>query len=129
MGQYAEHIGDKAPAGELGVRGMEEAPSHVLVLVTASSADEAQAIARMLVEERLAACVNIIPGLRSLFRWQRKIEAAGEVLLLVKSRGEFLPSITERVKRLHSYTVPEVIALPILAGSPDYLAWIDESVG
>lgn len=108
---------------------MEEAPSHVLVLVTASSADEAQAIARMLVEERLAACVNIIPGLRSLFRWQRKIEAAGEVLLLVKSRGELLPSITERVKRLHSYTVPEVIALPILAGSPDYLAWIDESVG
>ncbi len=108
---------------------MEEASSHVLVLVTASSADEAQTIARALVEERLAACVNIMPGLRSLFRWQGKIEDAGEALLLVKSRGELLPSIIERVKRLHSYTVPEVIALPILAGSPDYLTWIDESVG
>jgi periplasmic divalent cation tolerance protein len=90
---------------------------------------EAQAIGRALVEERIAACVNIVPGLRSLFRWQGTIEEQEETLMLVKSRSDYLPSILDTVKRLHSYTVPEVIALPILAGSSDYLAWIDESIG
>lgn len=108
---------------------MNEKTSHVVVLITTSSVDEAQAIGRELVDKRVAACVNIIPGLRSLFRWQGVIEEQEETLMLVKSRGEYLPSILEIVKRLHSYTVPEVIALPILAGSSDYLAWIDESVG
>ncbi len=108
---------------------MENGSTHVVVLVTAGSTREAEAIGRALVEDRLAACVNISAGVRSLFRWQGAIEDQEEVLLLVKSRGDLVPSIVQAVKRLHSYTVPEVIALPILAGSPSYLAWIDESVG
>lgn len=108
---------------------MDEKSTHIVVLITTSSTSEAQAIGRALVEGRLAACVNIIPGVRSLFWWQGKVEEQDEALLLVKSRSELLPSVIEAVKRLHSYTVPEVIALSILAGSPDYLAWIDESVG
>jgi periplasmic divalent cation tolerance protein len=89
---------------------------------------EAQVIGRALVENRSAACVNIVPGLRSLFRWQGAIEDQEETLMLVKSRAERLPFIVETVKELHSYSVPEVIALPIIGGSSDYLAWIDESV-
>ena len=108
---------------------MDQKTAHIVVLVTTSSVAEAQSIGRALVEGRVAACVNIVPGLRSLFRWQGAIEEQEEVLMLVKSRGECFPSILEVVKRLHSYTVPEVIALPILSGSSDYLAWIDESVG
>jgi len=108
---------------------MDTRSSHIVVLITTSSTDEAQVIGRALVEGRLAACVNIAPGVRSLFRWQGKVEEQEEALMVVKSRSELLPSIIEAVKRLHSYTVPEVIALPILAGSQDYLAWIDESVG
>ena len=108
---------------------MDQKSDHIVVLIMTSSASEAQAIGRALVEGRLAACVNVTSGLRSLFRWQGKIEEQEEALMVVKSRSELLPSIIEAVKRLHSYTVPEVIALPIVAGSSDYLAWIDESVG
>ena len=108
---------------------MDEKTGHIVVLITTISMAEAQVIGRALVEGRVAACVNIVPGLRSLFRWQGTIEEQEETLMLVKSRSEYLPSILDTVKRLHSYTVPEVIALPILAGSSDYLAWIDESVG
>jgi len=108
---------------------MEQRSAHVVVFITASSSDEARSIATALVERRLAACVNIAPGVRSLFRWQGKVEDQEEVLMVVKSRGDLLPSIIEAVKELHSYSVPEVIAIPILAGSPDYLHWLDESVG
>lgn len=109
---------------------MNQAATHIVVLITASSTMEAETIGRALVEGRLAACVNILSGgVRSLFRWRGVIEDQEEVLLLVKSRSDLLPRIIEAVKSLHSYTVPEVIALPILAGSPDYLAWIDESIG
>ena len=107
---------------------MAQESNHIVVLITASSVEEAGAIGRALVEQRLAACVNISPGVRSLFRWQGVIEDQAEVLILAKSRSDLLPSVIEAVKRLHSYTVPEVIAVPILGGSPDYLAWIDESV-
>src|SRR3972149_649032 len=113
----------------MGASRMDEKTAHIVVFITTSSMAEAQAIGRALVEERIAACVNIVPGLRSLFRWQGTIEEQEETLMLVKSRSEFLPSILDTVKRLHSYTVPEVIALPVLGGSSDYLAWIDESVG
>ncbi len=107
---------------------MEQKPAHMVVLITASSSDEARAIGKTLVERRLAACVNIAPGVRSLFRWRGEIEDQEEALMVVKSRAELLPSIIEAVKQVHSYTVPEVIAIPILAGSTDYLAWLDESV-
>lgn len=108
---------------------MERTTTHIVVLVTAASEQEAETIGKALVESRLAACVNIAAGVRSLFRWKGGIEDQEEALLLVKSRSDLLPSIIEAVKRLHSYTVPEVLALPILAGSQDYLDWVDESLG
>jgi periplasmic divalent cation tolerance protein len=96
----------------------------MLVLVTASDADEAARLARALVDERLAACVNIVPGLRSLYRWQGRVEDAPEVLLLVKSVRPRLAAIVARVRALHSYSVPEVVAVPIVGGSEPYLAWL-----
>lgn len=107
---------------------MESTTTHVVVLITAGSKHEAEAIGKALVESGLAACVNILEHVWSLFRWQGVIERQEEVLMLVKSRSDLLPSIIQIVKEMHSYTVPEVIALPILAGSPDYLAWVDESM-
>lgn len=107
---------------------MEPTTTHIVVLITTSSGQEAEVIGKALVESRLAACVNISTGVRSLFWWQGAIEHQEEVLMLVKSRSDLLPSIIEIVRGLHSYTVPEVVALPILAGSPDYLAWVDESL-
>jgi periplasmic divalent cation tolerance protein len=107
---------------------MEPTTTHIVVLITASSRQEAETIARALVESRLAACVNISDGVRSLFWWQGAIECQEEVLMLVKSRSDLLPAIINVVKGLHTYTVPEVVALPILAGSSDYLAWVDESL-
>lgn len=108
---------------------MEPKSTHIVVLITASSRQEAETIGKVLVESRLAACVNISSvGVCSFFWWQGVIERQEEVLLLVKSRRDLLSSIIERVKGLHSYTVPEVIALPIVAGSSDYLTWVDESL-
>ncbi len=96
----------------------------LVVLVTASSADEAARLARALVDERLAACVNIIPGLRSIYRWQGQVEDAAEVLLIIKTGHHLLAALTDRVRVLHSYTVPEVIALPISGGAAPYLEWL-----
>lgn len=107
---------------------MESIMTHVVVLITASSKHEAEAIGKALVESKLAACVNIVNPVWSLFRWQGAIERQEEALLLVKSRSDLLPSITQVVKEMHSYTVPEVIALPILTGSSDYISWLDESI-
>jgi periplasmic divalent cation tolerance protein len=99
----------------------------VVVFITASSADEATRIGRTLVEERLAACANLIPSIASTYWWKDKIEESGEALLVIKTRQDLIERLTARVKALHSYTVPEVIALPILGGNPDYLKWIDDS--
>jgi periplasmic divalent cation tolerance protein len=107
---------------------METPTTYIVILITTSSEQEAEAIGKALVESRLAACVNILPGVRSFFRWQGAIEHQEETLMLVKSRSDLLSPLIEAVKRLHSYTVPEIVALPILAGSPDYLAWVDESL-
>jgi len=100
---------------------------HVVVFVTASDAEEAARIGRTLVEERLAACANLIPSIASTYWWKGKIEEAGEALLVIKTRQDLIERLTARVRTLHSYTVPEVIALPILSGNPDYLKWIDDS--
>ena len=101
---------------------------HLLVSITASSAEEAERIAEALVQERLAACVNIVPSITSIYRWQGEVHRDSEVLLIAKSRSELFESLAARVKELHSYEVPEIIALPIAAGSKTYLNWIDESV-
>ena len=96
----------------------------VLVYVTASSADEAGRISEALVAERLAACVNLIPQMQSIYRWQGKLCHETEVVLLAKTRAALVPALTERVKALHSYTCPCIVALPLTGGNPDFLAWL-----
>ncbi len=99
----------------------------VVVLVTCGHADEAMRIAGALVEARLAACVNLLDApVRSTYRWKGAVESAVEHLLLIKTSRKLLPKVEAEVKRLHSYEVPEFIALPIAAGSRTYLAWLDE---
>jgi periplasmic divalent cation tolerance protein len=102
---------------------------RVVVLITAGSTEEAQKIAAALVGERLAACVNVIPTVHSVYRWAGKVEEDQETLLVVKSRHEVLDRLIERVRALHSYEVPEIIALPLIAGDAAYLRWLDEQVG
>lgn len=96
----------------------------VIVYITAPSEDEGARIAKMLVEERLAACVNIIKEIRSIYRWEEKLEDDREVLLIVKTRKELFDNLSTRVSELHSYSVPEIIALPIVDGSQDYIKWL-----
>ncbi len=98
----------------------------VVVLITASNEDEAAKMANNLVVSRLAACVNIIRNIRSIYRWQGKIEDEGEVLMLVKTRKEHFRDLEKRVREIHSYTVPEIIALPIIEGFEGYLGWLKE---
>jgi periplasmic divalent cation tolerance protein len=100
-----------------------------LVLMTASSTEESKKIAHALVENRLAACVNIIPKIESVYRWEGKIEEAQEYLLLIKTTAEAFLSVHEKIQQLHSYEVPECIALAVDEGSEAYLNWIDECVG
>jgi periplasmic divalent cation tolerance protein len=98
---------------------------RIIVLITAGSEEEARKIAGSLVEGKKAACVNIVPGVDSLFRWEDRLDSAQESLLLVKTKASLFPEIVEMVKRMHSYEVPEILALPIIAGSEDYLKWLD----
>ena len=99
----------------------------IVVLVTAASERQAVRIGRALVGAELAACVNIVRGVRSIFRWEGKISEDREVLLIIKSRADLFGRLAAEVKRLHSYQVPEVIAFPIVHGAVDYLAWILKS--
>ena len=99
----------------------------LVVLVTAGSADEAARIGRTLVEERLAACVNVVGPIRSVYRWEGAVEEAEEHLLVVKARRVDLGALDARVRALHSYDVPEVLAIPVTGGSARYLAWLDEA--
>jgi len=106
---------------------MTELPEHgyLVVLVTAGTPEDAASIASALVEERLAACGNIIERIRSIYRWQGKIEDQPEALLVLKTRPELFEALRKRVVELHPYEVPEIIALPLAAGHPPYLDWID----
>lgn len=99
-------------------------PQVILVLVTYPSADEAMRISSVLVEERLVACVNVLQAVRSLFFWDRALHDETEVLAVAKTTLDRLDAVVQRVKSLHSYSVPEVIGLPILGGSEDYLRWV-----
>ena len=101
---------------------------YIVILITCSNKKEAREIAQALIEQKLAACVNIIDNVQSLFWWKAKVDLARESLLIVKSGKLKLTKIIRLVKSLHSYQVPEIIALPILAGNKDYLRWIDESI-
>ena len=99
--------------------------SHFVVYITVPSREVGQEIATVLVEGKLAACVNIIPGITSIYGWQGEIEQDEELLLVAKTRADLFDRLATAVKRIHPYEVPEVIALPIVAGSNEYLAWID----
>jgi periplasmic divalent cation tolerance protein len=98
----------------------------IVVLVTVQKEEEAAEIAREIVGGKLAACVNIVGGVRSIYRWKGKTEDEGEVLMVVKTRGALFPDLMKRIKELHRYSVPEIIALPIVEGSEDYLGWLKE---
>ncbi len=100
----------------------------VIIFVTCGSRREAKKIARRLVESKLAACVNITPAVESIYRWKGKIQDDREYLLFIKTRRELFPIVEASIRALHSYTTPEVIAVPIVEGSQDYLQWIDESL-
>jgi periplasmic divalent cation tolerance protein len=100
----------------------------LVVLMTAGSQEEAERIARALVVEKLAACVNVIPGVTSIYHWEGEIQQDQEWLLVAKSRRDVLDHLVRRVQALHSYDLPEIIALPLVGGSEAYLRWLDEQV-
>ncbi len=100
----------------------------VVLFITTATAKEAQRISRVLIEQRKAACVNIVPRVSSLFWWQDKLDSAQESLLIVKTKASLLNEIVTLVREIHSYDVPEIIALPIVGGNQDYLEWISKEV-
>jgi periplasmic divalent cation tolerance protein len=100
--------------------------NEIVVLITASSMDEAAKLARSLVESKLAGCVNIIKDVRSIYAWKGKVEDESEVLMIAKTQKALFNDLIRKVKELHSYTVPEIIALPIVDGSEEYLKWLKE---
>ncbi|MBI4466542.1 MAG: divalent-cation tolerance protein CutA [Acidobacteria bacterium] len=100
----------------------------VVVFVTCGSAPEAERIARALVEERLAACVNISSPIRSVYRWEGKLNDEPEVLLVIKTARALFDRVRRAVEKLHSYQVPEVICLPVIDGAPNYLNWLSSAV-
>ena len=102
---------------------------EMVIFITAPKEEEAAGIARSLIESRLAACVNIVRNIRSLYAWQGNIEDDTEVLMIVKTQKKLFNALSEKVRELHSYDVPEIIALPIVEGSKDYLTWLRESTG
>ena len=105
-----------------------EKPEYTVIFITCNDAEEAENIAELLLEQRQAACVNIVPNINSSFWWEGKIETAPESLLMVKTRSGKLPEIIQSVKTVHTSVVSEIIALPIIGGDQDYLDWIDNEV-
>jgi periplasmic divalent cation tolerance protein len=100
----------------------------IVVFITAGSYDESKKISELLLNKRKAACVNIIPRVGSAFWWEGRIDSAEESLLIVKSTESALQDIIELVRQIHSYEIPEIIALPVIGGSEHYLKWIDAEV-
>lgn len=105
---------------------MGQDAGYCLVLCTCPDEESGRGLAVQLVEQRLAACVNLIPGLTSVYRWGEAVQHASEVLLLIKTTDERLLDLTETLRRLHTYDLPEIIAIPIIAGLPEYLSWVSQ---
>lgn len=100
----------------------------VVVYTTCGNITEAELIARNLIDNRVAACVNVIPGLLSYYRWQGKVENDTELLLMIKTSRELVDHVRGALDALHSYDLPEMIVIPIIDGSPNYLEWLDQEV-
>jgi periplasmic divalent cation tolerance protein len=101
---------------------------QVVALVTVGSEQEARLIAQTLVEDRLAACVNLVPRIISIYHWQDQVQEDEEWLLMIKTRRAVLDEVIQQVQGLHSYDLPEIVALPVIGGSEDYIRWLDEWV-
>jgi periplasmic divalent cation tolerance protein len=101
---------------------------NVVIFITTGTDEEAQEVAKALLNNRLAACVNIVPKINSIFWWNDTLDSAQENLLIVKSKTSLLNEIVKLVKEVHSYETPEIVALPIVGGNPDYLDWISKEV-
>jgi periplasmic divalent cation tolerance protein len=101
---------------------------HIVVFITATDTEEAQLISKVLLEQRKAACVNIVPKVSSIFWWKEKLESDTESLLVVKTKAVLLEDVIEVVCEVHSYENPEILALPVYGGSSDYLEWLDEAL-
>ncbi len=99
----------------------------IIVITNAPDRAIAEKIARALVDQKLAACVNILAGCSSVYRWQGKVETADEVPLLIKTRSEIYPEVEAAIKKLHPYELPEIVAVPVAQGSSEYLEWINAS--
>jgi periplasmic divalent cation tolerance protein len=102
--------------------------AHVVALSTVGSAEDADRLARALVERRLAACVNVVPGVVSHYRWQGELQRDEERLLVIKTRAERIEALREALRELHPYELPELVAFEITAGSAEYLKWLDAGV-
>ena len=134
--QFAiREVGLYEPVLRLAAETAAEWTDGTLVLVaglsgkTAQAKEEAERIARGLVDTGVAACVNIVPGLRSIYRWKGNVEDSSELLLVIKTKRELFARLQTELRRLHSYEVPELIALPIVDGLDEYLGWIDRQTG
>ncbi|MCA9400838.1 MAG: divalent-cation tolerance protein CutA [Candidatus Omnitrophica bacterium] len=101
---------------------------YIVIFITAKDEREAKKITNRLIDKGLIACGNIIPAITSIFFWQGKVDEESEALLILKTKKERFASIVKEVKKMHSYDVPEIIAIPIIDGNEDYLKWVDESV-
>jgi periplasmic divalent cation tolerance protein len=101
----------------------------IVVFSSCDSEEQAGRIARALVEQRLAACVNILPGIRSVYRWKGEVQEGAEWLLIIKSRRDLMDPLRVAIGKIHSYEVPELLAVPVVDGSESYLAWLDREMG
>jgi periplasmic divalent cation tolerance protein len=107
---------------------MPTSTGQIVIFITASSDKEADKIAALLLDQRKAACVNTLNGVKSAFWWKGKVDSAQESLLIIKTSASVLPEVIDLVKKVHSYEIPEIIALPIIGGNDDYLKWLDNEV-
>jgi len=101
----------------------------IVVFSTCDSEEQAGRIAHALLDQRLAACVNILPGVRSIYRWKGRIEDASEWMLIIKSRRDLMEQLRTAIAKIHTYEVPELLAVPVVDGSDAYLAWLDRELG
>src|ERR1051325_9745941 len=101
---------------------------NIVILSTCNNEEEASRIARALIADSLAACVNVLPGGRSFYRWKGEVEDAAECLLVIKSSRRLFDALKAAIEKIHSYEVPEIVALPIVDGAPNYLSWLRESL-